>query len=159
MDLKFKNQINGKPTYFIHKIIRGLLLHNLITFEDLEPYHKYLEYTAFTLDTDDIKIHTLRTDKDDRWSVGKVIEFIEEITVKQVVRFSPKTPVISIQTVEFKNVFSDHRAVFIDGLRLTRREIDKLAKNDGFSTTDEFWSYFNKTNVTKKLIHWTNFKY
>jgi hypothetical protein len=56
--------------------------------------------------------------------------------------------------------------VFIDGVKLTKRQKEVLAKQDGFENFDAFETYFttvlqSKPNyhATFKLIHWTNFKY
>ena len=50
------------------------------------------------------------------------------------------------------------KMVEIDGKRLSDINIERVAKNDGFDSVDDFWSFFNEL-YQGMIIHWTNTKY
>ena len=52
----------------------------------------------------------------------------------------------------------DARAIFVDGKKQSKSDMERLAKNDGFETMDDFWSFFNQ-DYQGMIIHWTDTKY
>lgn len=160
MTLSFSLQINDKPTHFVDKIIIGLANHNIINKQQAIECINAYELQGYQFETELYpKIHSIRKDKFNRWKAGNDMHLVINNRRPNRFQFAPIVPCISVQEIEIKNMFSDHNAVFIDGLRQTRRQIDQLAKNDGFDSTDDFWQYFDYRDVKEKLIHWTNHKY
>jgi hypothetical protein len=176
MILPFSTQMNGKPTYFIERIWEGLLRN---IFKDDTEYQLYLDshknrfgkYWDWFPDEhtrlENPKIHTIREDKNDRWHAGKMIDFFINCRQKNMFRFAPVLPVVSVQKVEIIWVgFSDSFRpwVKIDGKSIyTLDQIDKekmlqLAQNDGFDTIEDFFAYFNE-DFQGKIIHWTDLRY
>ncbi|RTY93224.1 hypothetical protein EKM01_03755 [Flavobacterium sp. RSP46] len=178
MILPFSTQMNGKPNYFIEKIWEGLLKH--IFCQDTE----YIEYLnshemQFGKNWDwlregcepDPKIHTIREDKNDRWKPGTKIDFFINCRQKDMFRFTPVLPVVSVQGVEIiwvelfgikvVHVFIEKEffaKVKFDSEMIVKDDMLRLAKNDGFDTIEDFFAYFNK-DFKGKLIHWTDLKY
>lgn len=158
MILNFKTKYPwGELTHFVGKILNWL--DNLPT---------------------DQKLHSIRTDKTNRWKPGMKIHFSTGMRTKNYKCFAEGkcilTQVIEIRemsqvcvdncyTYEESHMFGDRSEKFlktfkviVDGRDLTSDEIDLLAKNDGFETTHDFFRWFNK-NFTGKIIHWTDLKY
>lgn len=113
------------------------------------------------------KLHTIREDKTDRWKPGTKIDFFINCRQKNMFRFAPVLPVVSVQEIEIIWVgFSDgYRPwVKIDGKNiytLDQFDTDKmllLAQNDGFDSDQDFFAYFNK-DFKGKIIHWTDLRY
>lgn len=185
MILGFSTQLNGKPTYFVEKIWEGLLRQILSTDHEYIihlDWHEELfgkEWDFIPEETERMnnpKIHTIREDAKDRWKPGTKIDFFINCRQKNMFRFAPVLPVVSVQKIEIK-WFDDGKikqvSVFIDGkiygtvcynfgVNVTelykRKKLDLLAQNDGFETIEEFFAYFNE-DFTGKLIHWTDLKY
>lgn len=168
MILPFSTKLNGKPTYFVEKIHKGFRLMELIMKAAIDPsIHYPPNYNYVAKDKLSHKIHTIREDKNDRWKPGTKIDFFINSRQKDMFRFAPVLPVVSVQKVEifYKGLFV---AVAIDKV-LFYTDADfklgkgvegmlKLAHNDGFDTVEDFFAYFDK-DFTGKLIHWTNLKY
>ena len=167
MILPFSTKINGKPTFFVEKIQTALRL----------PYFKYSvgfhegfvppNFNFYVKSKCKPKIHTIRTDENDRWKAGILIDFFINCRQKNMFRFAPRVPVVSVQ--KFQIVYYDNTdtkwdiphlkyAVRIDNRRLEPTDIEKLALNDGFGTIEAFFEYFNEDYVGK-IIHWTDFRY
>ena len=171
MILPFSTQINGKPSYFVERIHSGLIINDLWPEAfDADFAHKGFSMDAFA--EKDAKIHTIREDKNNRWKVGAKVDFFINSRQKNMFRFAPVLPVVSIQKIEITWV-SEVRSVelsklnskrlnyvdvIIDGILLCIQDIKELAQNDGFDTVEEFFAYFNE-DFTGKLIHWTNKRY
>jgi hypothetical protein len=158
MILGFSTQINGKPTYFVEKIQRALTDTDFFDTPELVPYEFNFEYFKDCTP----KLHTIRDDKNDRWKVGNKIDFFINCRQKNMFRFAPVLPVVSVQKIEIvydkifgKNLYPD---VLIDNVKLHPNKLDELAQNDGFDTIQDFFAYFDK-DFTGKIIHWTNLKY
>lgn len=165
MTLSFSTQIDGKPTYFIEKIWMGLVLKNgLSTLTMHEYFHKHKE--AFGKFWNDVnsgtkpKIHTIRADQKDRWKAGNDIHFVINNRTKNRFQFAPVIPVKSIQKIEIVYWMGcgDYPAVVIDGQTLKNSEVETLAKNDGFDSVEDFFSWFN-SDFKGKIIHWTDCSY
>ena len=167
MILPFSTQLNGKATYFVEKIsktIKSLLFAKNppagFGSEFIPENFCYVQYAYCKP-----KLHTIREDKKDRWKVGAKIDFFINCRQKDMFRFAPVLPVISIQKVEIyhnaQSMWNDTIArptIYIDGYDLHPDKIRQLAQNDGFDTIEDFFAYFNKDYVGK-LIHWTDLRY
>lgn len=121
------------------------------------------------------KIHSMREDKTNRWKAGRDIHFATgvrtkacEIFMRDKCRATQKVQmtVTKIQrTPDKAHYFAEIR---IDGKDLGQIYCELLAKNDGFQSLSEMFAWFFDLNslednipqsVTRKLIHWTDFKY
>lgn len=162
MNLGFSQKLaGGKATHFVAKIWAGFIgqdnwgsylewiWENQIIISNIDD--KYLSETIKP------KLHTIRDDKTNRWTAGKLIHFIINNRSANRLQFAPVIPVVSTQVISIYPKPSV-RKVVVDGRYLTKEEIETLAFNDGFESVDGFFAYFS-TNCTLKLIHWTNLKY
>lgn len=173
MILPFSTQINGKPTYFVEKILKSfdgkdcteddeLMLKEAIYLGFLSPY-KYDEVKP--------KLHTIREDKNDRWKPGVMIDFFINARQKNMFRFAPRIPVVSTQKINITWLTKYMVFVTIDNKPIGDAIWDRgficmscdtrlreLAKNDGFESVEDFFGYFNK-DFTGKIIHWTDLRY
>ena len=179
MILGFSTQLKEKPTYFVEKIWKGIK-ENI----SRELYFKIVSQTApeemikqYPIDAevyDEIlpKVHTIREDHGNRWKIGCKIDFFINVRKKNMFRFAPVLPVVSIQNIDILwyrencNAFPDHRytyngknvRIYVEGLALKIDQIKLLSQNDGFNTLEDFFEYFN-TDFEGKIIHWTDLKY
>lgn len=167
MILGFSTQLNGKPTYFVEKILCSLFDHMLISKADWEFYTKDLG----SMKPHNEKYHTIREDKTDRWKPGTKIDFFINCRQKNMFRFAPVLPVVSVQkfsifwtTKYMAMVHADDRyignAIWDKAFlwMICDLKVRQLAKNDGFETVEDFFRYFDK-DFKGKLIHWTDLKY
>ncbi len=129
------------------------------------------------------KLHTLRFDPFDRWKAGKTIQMAYGVRTKNYQQFNKGIPelekCVSVQRVRLKwlyknkyiettlpiqkitgphGTFEYYPAVWIDKKQLTDSEIETLARNDGFDSTEDFFKWF-KNDFAGKIIHFTDFKY
>lgn len=177
MILPFSTQLNGKPTHFVEKVLSGLLCYEL---EPEETQKSIVHYSTFSaakyewtfemVKEAKPKFHTIREDKKNRWKVGAKIDFFINCRQKDMFRFAPVLPVVSIQEVSIihETVFTNKTATIkIDGEWFAAYNFSKgniygkletFIKNDGFDTIEDFFSYFNE-DFKGKIIHWTDFKY
>jgi|GEM_PF-426030 len=198
MILSFKTKINDKPTYFPEKIITGLFQEKVIsrekTIELFNPkalmkiipmeYHGTVNNVAVSKIKFDNsinhvpKIHTIRKDEKNRWKVGTIIDFFINARTKDMFRFAPKIPVISIQEIfmtrrgQMLEITISDANSYIGGndKYIYYDEQEELAFNDGFDNYQEFFEYFHSQIIENgkstgnywfkgKIIHWTDFKY
>jgi len=163
MILGFSTQLNSKPTYFVEKIHSGLLQKNLLQGFDLGYNH---EFDLDKLITCEPKLHTIREDKSNRWKVGTKIDFFINCRQKNMFRFAPVVPVVSVQEIEIEWYNKEHKkpewyknvTISVDGFYLNATKIIELAQNDGFDNVEDFFVYFDKDFIGK-IIHWTDLKY
>jgi len=168
MTLGFLQQINKVPTYFVEKILLGMVVKKEI---DLNTYsvfvYNYLN--KFDLSPNNTKpllpkIHTIREDLKNKWKPGNLIHFVINNRTKFRYQFAPLLKCVSVQkfVVHYdynsKNELWDKPLVYVDGKQIRGKKLFLLANNDGFETVEAFFKYFN-TNFTGKIIHWTNKKY
>lgn len=188
MILGFKTQINGKPTYFVSKIWIGIESkfsqfnekgNRLFNFP--KEYIQCGQKGLLTFQRPKPKLHTIREDKTDRWKPGMMIDFFINVRTKDMFRFAPRVPVISLQTIKItrtdhlslncypgqmwiQNIFIGgiqfKRAfmVQIDGAIINHSTLNELAINDGFDSLDDFFNWFCD-DFEGKIIHWTDKKY
>lgn len=177
MILPFSQQINGKPTYFVERIHKGIRENYM-----LAPIDPSIHYTTnYNFQAKSLlpsKIHTIREDKNDRWKVGTNIDFFINCRQKDMFRFAPVLPVVSIQEI-FMTLRGDDIEITVsevnsyiggDDKYLYFEDKIKLVKNDGFDTYKDFKNYFipkieanfketGNSWFKGKIIHWTDFKY
>ena len=175
MNLGFKERFDdGSKTYF-----PALIWDSLIPEDDVEALLEMGRYCQMYADRyghpwdmvpvdepRDAKIHTLRTDKSDRWKPGMRIHF------KCGNRYEPGgqfqfAPVCRCHAIEKVTMFSDGARLFlyVGGRALIGDEMEQFARNDGFRDSDHMASWFfpetanvDETDMAKvhlKLIHWT----
>ncbi|MFV8370848.1 hypothetical protein [Flavobacterium sp. LB2P74] len=179
MILGFSTQLNGKPTYFVEKIHKGFRLMELIMKAGIDPSTHYPpNYNYVAKDKLAHKIHTIREDKKERWKPGTKIDFFINCRQKDMFRFAPVLPVVSVQ-----EIFMTRRGTFIeisiakidsyigeDDFQLNGLQIEQLALNDGFDEYNDFRIYFLEVIEKNgkatgnywfkgKIIHWTDLKY
>ena len=165
MILPFSTQLNGKPTHFVEKIWEAILQKGIpFTYEGMEIGAIALP-KGYVIKTHSPKLHTIREDNKNRWKVGTKIDFFINCRQKDMFRFAPVLPVISIQSVfmTYLPQCGNGFQVSIGGRKLNPFEIEVLAVNDGFDSVEEFENYFisvmKDDEFSGKLIHWTDFKY
>lgn len=168
MTLAFSTELNKKPTYFVEKILSGLmdnyLMPKIVANDFLSKYFDKYTGRCITLSNAKPKIHTMRVDEHDRWKAGTLIHFVINNRTPSRYQFAPVIKCVSEQKVIIKYWYDNDTQLFtipmilINGRVLTNKEIDELAINDGFESVIDFLAYFN-TDWSGKLIHWTNKKY
>lgn len=176
MILPFSTQLNGKPTYFVEKILRALLENDLITSDEWSnrmqpmPIVKYPKAYGFLFDktlNHKNKLHAIREDKNDRWKAGTKIDFFINCRQPSMFRFAPVLPVVSVQEIVIKWIgFNDgfrpctwiDKKLIYDVAGINKELMLELAQNDGFESIEDFFRYFDK-DFTGKIIHWTDLKY
>jgi len=112
------------------------------------------------------KPHTIRKDKHNRWKPGMDIHFFEwtgKPYRSPQFKFSPVVKCISVQDIEIRWTDPDglrlyDPVIYIDGTWITRKQTEKLSKNDGFDSLYSFYAWFNQ-DFTGRIIHWTSLKY
>lgn len=160
MILPFSTQLNGKPTYFVERIHKSFRLKEVYMKAAIDPsLHYPNNYNFIVKDKLLPKLHTIREDKNDRWKVGAKIDFFINCRQKNMFRFAPVLPVVSIQKIEIIHAeFMNDLIIKIDNKILNTEEMQQLAYNDGFENLFKFIMYF-KEDFTGKLIHWTDYVY
>ena len=172
MILPFSTQLNKKPTYFPEKILSGLLKEFdkknqqfQSTPEFIYDYGNFVGYNSVDAILENVdkkvpKLHTIREDKNNRWRVGTKIDFFINARQKNMYRFAPVLPVVSIQKIQIIHAefINDIIIIMIDNRKLNLSETQQLAWNDGFENLYEFILFFNK-DFEGKIIHWTNYIY
>ncbi len=126
-----------------------------------------------------IKKHTIRDDIHGRWKHGMIIQHAYDVRTPNYRCFAEGqcmyTQILEIKAIdshEYSLYNSEIKALrsilngddkiifelFVDGRRLNDAEIHDFARNDGFDSTEDFFRWFNEP-CTKKIIHFTEFKY
>ena len=168
MNLGFSEKSpTGEPTYFAEKIWAAIELHNLIT--DGEAIEFSNKAGFFELDYEKIKelapkVHTIRTDKKNRWKKGNKIHTIYSNMTKESVQFAPIFYCISTQKIRIVYEKSEFPTIHIENKELNFFKtadfeiICNLAINDGFNNVKSFLEWFD-TDFKGKIIHFTDLKY
>ena len=168
MILPFSTKIDGKETFFVEKIIKGLIKNSIIS---IDKASELLDIPISQISKLEIKpkIHTIRDDKNNRWKAGNKIDFFINARQKNMYRFAPVLPVVRIQNFEivYETSFyrKRHPVVFINNVMFYdavghRNEYKMLdfVNSDGFDTIEDFFDYFDK-DYKGKIIHWTDLEY
>lgn len=104
------------------------------------------------------KIHTMRHDKHGRWNPGKKIHFSTGVRTTKYNCFMHGA-CKSVQAIQINYYEPGHYPdVIIDGMILGKISVEKLAKNDGFDSVEDFFKWFSE-DFHGRLIQWTDFKY
>lgn len=98
-----------------------------------------------------VKLHTIRQKP---IAVGTMLNHIVYPYHKDrrcvLSNYCKSTQLISIEPTS--------RTIIIDGKELSKTDMERLAKNDGFETMADFWSFFNQS-YQGMIIHWTDTRY
>lgn len=114
-----------------------------------------------------VKLHTMRVDRQGRWLPGRKIHHYFGSYFKPDYHCFLTNTCVSTQMVLFvlvpAGLGNKELKVTIDRRRLSVKEIETLAVNDGFVNTQAMinW-FFTKPGVEMwagKIIHWTKLKY
>lgn len=173
MILPFSTQLNGKPTFFVEKIWKGIRDNSNEIIEHYEydwDYKRKQETRLFQwtiFEKLKPKIHTIREDKNNRWKPGVLIDFYINCRQPNMFRFAPRISVISTQDVVMTFGSDGYILLFIDNRQISDHNEKLLfAKNDGFDTWEDFVNYFypqiledRDKCIVRKLIHWTDKRY
>ena len=101
---------------------------------------------------DGTKVHTIREDKGNRWTVGKKIHFATGVRTKNYEQFM-EGECIGLQKIRIKN-----EGIYVSERRLNYIEAKQLAFRDGFDYLSEFLKFFDRP-FDGIIIHWTDFLY
>lgn len=109
------------------------------------------------------KIHTIREDKANQWQPGKKIHAATGVRTKSYRPFM-ESVCVSTQFIQiYPQGISPKPWIAVEftknlTFQMSAEQVDLLARNDGFESTEDFWEWF-KNPVRAKLIHWTEFRY
>lgn len=108
---------------------------------------------------DKTKKHTIREDSHNRWKQGIKLHMATGVRTKMYNQFSEDT-CKSVQKIEIERTsdYLHETIVKIDDRKLTEKEVQQLAWNDGFANLVDFWLWFSK-GFKGKIIHWTELRY
>ncbi len=114
MILPYSTKINGNPTYFVEKILKGMLneyektnhdkyIGTVGHLYDAGDFLNYMYADDFLAKVDSVnpKLHTVREDLKERWKPGINIDFFINVRRPNMYRFAPVLPVVSSQKIEF----------------------------------------------------------
>lgn len=165
MTLSFSQHLNGKPTYFPEKIISGFPdgsnHNNMFVWCELNianaPRGEGVGIVACGPMAEYVpKLHTIREDKADRWKPGIDIHMVIHNRTPNRYQFVPVMECTAVQVIEMVPTPWD-LCVYIGDRLLNPAEMEKLARNDGFDSLDDFNEYFRE-DFTGKIIHWTDLR-
>ena len=126
-----------------------------------------------------IKKHSIRVDEKDRWRAAMKIQHAHGVRTKRYLMFHEGEckSIQKIKIIECDSTTSDYCyeliyktndkkipyknkyfKVLIDGNYQDWKTIVKLAHNDGFDSTDDFFRWFFN-GFSGKIIHFTDLKY
>jgi len=100
------------------------------------------------------KIHTIRNDRNKRWTIGKKIHFVTGLRTKNQNQFK-EGECLGLQKIV---ISSFHDAIFISDREMSDNEKWILARNDGFDCMADFYDWFNE-DFFGIIIHWTDYLY
>lgn len=182
MILGFKQKFdNGEPTLFVEKIWKGFV--DILNVNEcpgewdlrdesaIELFFKCIIKGCFLhkyFRTVKCKIHTIREDKTNRWRKDIPIHFYINVRQKNMFRFAPVIPCVSVQKIRILWEDESDPCVYLwnddvgfmpfaypgyneEGLR-------QLVLNDGFDSIGAFFDWFDE-DFTGKIIHWTSKRY
>ncbi len=181
MTLGFKQEIAGKPNFFIEKIWaaispNGNMIGEYIKYRDEyeAKFGKAWDFYSPNQDPFELglppfheKNHTIRTDPQNRWKAGKLIHPVVNNRTAKRFQFAPVMECKSTQRID---IIADSMKpeIRIDGelfyywdceIEVNYAGLHKLAVNDGFNNVGDFLNYFSKGVTDGKIIHWTDMKY
>lgn len=103
---------------------------------------------------ENIKQHTIRADKNNRWKVGNTIQFWNGNPRNTNAKNKPHQfgTGVCCKVVPI-NIYPKNDAIICDGYGLSISEIESLAINDGFENWEEMKTFFTEDFVGK-MIFW-----
>jgi len=115
------------------------------------------------------KIHTIRTDRSERWKRGQTIHFWRGNPRNTKSETKPhqffECSCSSVQDTSMELDYeSDKLIIRVDNRTLADSEVEQLAFNDGFDNTKQMSDWFfpepeNENTFKGRLIHWTKCSY
>lgn len=158
--------MSDSKTYFIEKINLGLLQQNIIKridYVDTLEDHRSKFNSNWDIKHDLFpKLHTIRRDEENRWKADMNIHFVVNGRTKDRFQFAPVVKCISVQDIEIIYSVDKSRPLILKVDDVDYNPFgftaEKIARNDGFESVEDFFKYFNK-DFKGKLLHWTNLKY
>jgi hypothetical protein len=189
MILGFSTQLNGKATYFVEKILAGLIDKMVSSddkpfginlkkhINDYADFKKVKRVDSFKLiEYAEPKLHTIREDQTNRWKSGMKIDFFINVRTKNMFRFAPVLTVVSVQKIEIKWFIEGKRKsvrIIIDGKEFAYIKFLYGVNTTSFQVTgkaslisendgfDFLQDFFTyfDKDFTGKIIHWTDLKY
>lgn len=115
-----------------------------------------------------VKIHTIRTDRSERWKKGQIIHFWRGNPRNKNAKVKPhqfhEMNCRSVQKIEM-TFYPESTQVIIDNRKLSADEVEELAIADGFDNVTDMRKWFmanlpDESDTFKgRLIHWTKNKY
>lgn len=111
------------------------------------------------------KRHTIREDAKGRWKEGNLIHFCQGGYIKG--RVFAEGVCTGVQTIAIDSPHGESVHIFDwrvhDWRQLDHAQVETLAVNDGFRSSQEFYAYFRHatggTGFRGKIIHWTDTRY
>lgn len=105
------------------------------------------------------KIHSIRSDISNRWKEGNNIQMATGVRTKKYNCFNCAI-CTGTQKIEILRTsdYLNETIVKVDGRQLSTKEVQQLARNDGFMSLIDFWLWFSE-GYTGKIIHWTDYRY
>ena len=160
MTLSFKTEVEGVPTYFVEKVLKGIMGNS----DPMDPnikaaYEKgHIDIASYACSMP--KVHTIREDRSDRWRPGKKIHFVINNRSAHRLQFAPERRCISVQRIKINASMQFVSVEKKDGdwKILSPFQLRQLAVNDGFDNVKDFWKWFNN-DFEGKRIHWTHLSY
>lgn len=106
------------------------------------------------------KIHTIRKDNKGLWKPGNKINFATGVRTKSYVQFYSGTcKHVDSFLIEYIELDQEkYPKVYVNESLLTSSQVEILARNDGFSSKEEFFDWFD-SDFEGRIIHWTKFSY
>jgi len=159
----------GEPTLFREKILKEF--DNLARPLSIELSGDELKSLMAQIDSiDNPKLHTIRQDPTNRWREGRDIHhvygnrtkarkcFLKNrcLSTQRIVILYEET-VVSTDQGEGKDGI-ERPVVMVDFRVMSPEQVDLIAKNDGFKSTDDFFRWFDKP-FSGVIIHWTKLRY
>jgi hypothetical protein len=151
----------GTPTHFVEQLWNMISNRDMITVDQSNEWHEYgsiLEpYYDYSYTFEKEKLHTIRL-QSNRYKVGQMQQpFIwsGKPYKDPIFRFMPPMPLISKQEI----IITPSYWIFIDGKTLKSNDVDRLALNDGFDNTEDFFKWFTKRPFFGEIRHYTDLKY
>jgi hypothetical protein len=133
LGFRTQNPRTKEPTYFLQKILDGS------------------------------KKHSLRAGS--RWKAGRSIQMATGVRTKNYRQFNKDrkdlqtcTGTQKLRLVITKSFWDTE--IYIDGRRLSNREMEIFSANDGFENLIALWNWFSsEKNLPDQIIHWTDLRY
>lgn len=110
------------------------------------------------------KIHTIRKDLAGRWRAGRTVQGYYNSRTKNMRKiFDGECKSIQFIEIKYEQGKFNPPCIYIETKpdfwhKLNQDEIELLAINDGFNSSDQFFKWFSE-DFEGKIIHFTDFKY